>query len=94
MDRDSDAVLAAFLLYELYASGLLNVWIYALQVGNNSQTLYSSRFPAPIFYLIEMVWPYSDQHPISLLLYVVGLAGLAFLRTGENQRTSFCWFGS
>lgn len=88
------AVLAAFLLYELYASGLLNVWIYALQVGNNSQTLYSSRFPAPIFYLIEMVWPYSDQHPISLLLYVVGLAGLAFFAYRRKPEDKFLlvWF--
>jgi 4-amino-4-deoxy-L-arabinose transferase-like glycosyltransferase len=84
----------AFLLFALYASGLLSVWIYALQVGNMGQTVYSSRFPAPIFYLIEMVWPYFDQHPISLLLYVVGLAGLVFFAVRRKPEDKFLlvWF--
>jgi 4-amino-4-deoxy-L-arabinose transferase-like glycosyltransferase len=88
------AVLGAFLFYELYASGLLNMWIYALQVGNNGQTVYSNRFPAPIFYLIEMVWPYSDQHPISLLLYGLGLVGLAFFAYRRKPQDKFLlvWF--
>jgi 4-amino-4-deoxy-L-arabinose transferase-like glycosyltransferase len=88
------AGLALFLLFELYASGLLSVWIYALQVGNMGQTVYSSRFPAPIFYLIEMVWPYFDQHPISLLLYLVGLAGLAFFAVRRKLEDKFLlvWF--
>jgi predicted membrane-bound mannosyltransferase len=85
---------ALFLLFELYASGLLSVWIYALQVGNMGQTVYSSRFPAPVFYLIEMVWPYFDQHPISLLLFMVGLAGLAFFAVRRKPEDKFLlvWF--
>jgi 4-amino-4-deoxy-L-arabinose transferase-like glycosyltransferase len=87
-------VLAAFLLFELYASGLLNVWLYVLQVGNTGQTWYSNRFSTPIFYLIEMVWPYSDKHPISLLLYGLGLAGLALFAYKQKPQDKFLliWF--
>ena len=87
-------VLAAFLLFELYASGLLNVWLYVLQVGNTGQTWYSNRFSTPIFYLIEMVWPYSDKHPISLLLYGLGLAGLALFAYRRKPQDKFLlvWF--
>jgi 4-amino-4-deoxy-L-arabinose transferase-like glycosyltransferase len=88
------AVLAAFLLFELYASGLLNVWFYVLQVGNTGQTWYSNRFSTPIFYLLEMVWPYSDKHPISLLLYGLGLAGLTLFAYRRKPQDKFllAWF--
>ena len=87
-------ILAAFLLYEFYASGLLNVWLYVMQVGNTGQTWYSNRFSTPIFYLLEMVWPYNDKHPISLLLYGLGLAGLAFLAYRRKPQDKFLlvWF--
>ncbi len=70
------------LAYQSYSSAMLNQWLYALQMGNPDKLLYSSRFPAPVFYLIEMVWPYSSFHPISFLVYGLGLAGLTlfFLR--------------
>ena len=88
------AVLVAVLLFELYASGLLNVWLYVLQVGNTGQTWYSNRFSTPIFYLLEMVWPYSDKHPISLLLYGLGLAGLALFAYRRKPQDKFLlvWF--
>jgi 4-amino-4-deoxy-L-arabinose transferase-like glycosyltransferase len=87
-------VLAGFLVFELYASGLLNVWLYALQVGNMGQIWYSNRFWSPIFYLLEMVWPYSDKHPISLLLYGLGLAGLALFAYRRKPQDKFLlvWF--
>ncbi len=86
--------LTAVLLYAFYASGLLNVWLYAIQVGNAGQSWYSNRFFAPIFYLLEMVVPYNDKHPISLLLYGLGLAGLAFLAYRRNPQDKFLlvWF--
>ncbi len=88
------SVLAAFLLYAFYASGLLNVWLYAMQVGNAGQAWYSNRFSTPIFYLLEMVWPYSDKHPISLLLYGLGLTGLALLAVRRKPQDKFLlvWF--
>jgi 4-amino-4-deoxy-L-arabinose transferase-like glycosyltransferase len=57
--------------YNSYASGMLNNWTYALEIGNPAKSVYSERFPLPIFYFIEMTWPYSEVHPISLLIYSV-----------------------
>ena len=87
-------LLAAIFLYAFYASGLLSVWLYAIQVGNSGQSWYSNRFSAPIFYLLEMVVPYNDKHPISLLLYGLGLAGLAFLvyRRKPQDKFLLVWF--
>jgi len=88
------AAVAAVLLYAFYASGLLSVWLYVMQIGNSGQVWYSNRFPTPIFYLIEMVWPYHDRHPISLLLYGLALAGLALLvyRRKPQDKFLFIWF--
>jgi 4-amino-4-deoxy-L-arabinose transferase-like glycosyltransferase len=86
--------------YQLYASKMLEQWLYALSVGNPDKALYSTglgRFPEwydaspawlrmPIFYLLEMAMPYfqsyptpSPIHPVSTILYVVGLTGLGLL---------------
>jgi 4-amino-4-deoxy-L-arabinose transferase-like glycosyltransferase len=88
------AAVAGILLYAFYASGLLSVWLYTIQVGGEVHAEYSNRFFAPIFYLIEMVWPYSDQHPVSLLLYCLGLAGLAFFvyRRKPEDKFLLAWF--
>lgn len=85
---------AAIILYAFYASGLLAVWLYAIQVGNAGQTWYSNRFSTPIFYLIEMTWPYNDKHPVSLLLYGLGLAGLALFAFRRKPQDKFLlvWF--
>jgi 4-amino-4-deoxy-L-arabinose transferase-like glycosyltransferase len=86
--------LAAIFLYAFYASGLLTVWLYAIQVGNSGQSWYSNRFSAPIFYLLEMVVPYNDKHPISLLLYALGFAGLTFFAYRRKPQDKFLlvWF--
>jgi hypothetical protein len=86
--------LIAVLLYAFYASGLLSVWLYVIQIGNSGQSWYSNRFSAPLFYLLEMVVPYNDKHPISLLLYGLGLAGLAFLAYRRKPQDKFLlvWF--
>ena len=88
------AALAPILLYAFYSSGLLTVWLYAIQVGNSGQSWYSNRFSAPIFYLLEMVVPYNDKHPISLLLYGLGLAGLGLLAYRRKPQDKFLlvWF--
>lgn len=80
--------------YQSYSAGMLNQWLYALQMGNPDKALYSSRFPAPVFYLIEMVWPYSSFHPISFVLYGLGLAGLAmfFFRRKPQDKYLLIFF--
>ncbi|MGA2386701.1 MAG: glycosyltransferase family 39 protein [Candidatus Bathyarchaeia archaeon] len=84
------------IVYKVYASKILSQWIYALQVGNPARSLYSGRFPLPIFYFVEMTWPYNGIHPISLLLYAVGLAGLGFLvwRLLKADKFVLLWFAS
>jgi 4-amino-4-deoxy-L-arabinose transferase-like glycosyltransferase len=58
--------------YQTYASNMLEQWIYAMQMGNPEKSVYSIRFSVPVsytvFYFIEMVWPYPNIHPVSLLL--------------------------
>jgi 4-amino-4-deoxy-L-arabinose transferase-like glycosyltransferase len=76
-----------FVVYELFISGLMGTLLYSIQVGTAERSLYSVRFPIPFFYFIEMVWPYSNMHPISLLLYIFGILGLglwAFRRKRED----------
>jgi 4-amino-4-deoxy-L-arabinose transferase-like glycosyltransferase len=80
--------------YEVYAQQILSQWLYALQVGNPERSIYSDRFPMPIFYLIEMVWPYDVFHPISIFIYTAGLAGLVFLawRHKTPDKYVLIWF--
>ena len=85
---------ALVVVYELLASGLVDLLIYSVQVGTAEKSLYSVRFPIPIFYFVEMVWPYSDIHPISLFLYVLGLLGLGLLAVRRKPQDKFLllWF--
>jgi 4-amino-4-deoxy-L-arabinose transferase-like glycosyltransferase len=85
---------AVVFLFVLYTSGLLQPWLYAIQVGTADKSLYSVRFPIPIFYFVEMTWPYSNAHPISLFLYALGLAGLGFfaLRHRREDKYLLVWF--
>ncbi|MGD0643450.1 MAG: glycosyltransferase family 39 protein [Candidatus Bathyarchaeia archaeon] len=80
--------------YDIYASKILSRWLYAIQIGNPGRLMYSGRFPLPIFYLVEMTWPYNSIHPISLLLNVVGLLGLVLFawRRKKEDKFVFIWF--
>jgi hypothetical protein len=101
--------------YQLYASKMLEQWLYALNVGNPDKALYSTglgRFPewydasptwfrVPVFYLLEMAMPYfrsypnpSPIHPISIILYSIGLAGLVLLawRRKPADKHLLIWF--
>jgi hypothetical protein len=80
--------------YQIYGSKMLYDWMYALQTGNPEKSLYSARFPLPIFYFIEMTWPYSDVHPISLLLFTISLLGLGLFawRRKTEDKMLLTWF--
>ena len=82
--------------YQVYASKIFSQWLYALQVGNPEKSVYSSRYPSPIFYLIEVVWPYNNFHPISIFIYIAGLAGLGLLlwRHLKSDKFVLIWFAS
>ena len=83
-----------FVLYPDFASGTLGDWLYAMQIGSTERSAYSERFPLPIFYLIEMTYPYSHINPISPPLYILGLLGLAFWmwRRKPEDKFSLIWF--
>jgi hypothetical protein len=82
--------------YQVYASKLFEQWLYALQVGNPNKLEYSERYPTPIFYFVDMVWPYDLIHPISIFMYAAGLAGLVFLALRHNKSDKYVliWFAS
>jgi 4-amino-4-deoxy-L-arabinose transferase-like glycosyltransferase len=84
------------IVYNVLSSYVFSQWIYALQMGNPERSLYSLRFPTPIFYLVEMTWPYVDVHPISILLYIIGLAGLVMFvwRRKREDKFILVWFTS
>jgi predicted membrane-bound mannosyltransferase len=78
----------------LYATQILSQWVYAVEMGNPGRSLYSERFPIPIFYFLEMTWPYNYVHPISLIFFVVGLFGLGLFvwRRKKEDKFVFVWF--
>jgi 4-amino-4-deoxy-L-arabinose transferase-like glycosyltransferase len=88
------AAVWVIIAYQTYASDMINQWIYALEVGNPGKVLYTDRFFTPIFYFVDMTWPYSHIHPISVLLYGVGLAGLGFFAWRRKLEDKFLliWF--
>ncbi|MCW4017876.1 MAG: glycosyltransferase family 39 protein [Candidatus Bathyarchaeota archaeon] len=80
--------------YQAYTSGLLDQWVYAMGTGNPQKYMYSLRFPEPLFYLIELTWPYGAVHPVSLFMYVVSLLGLGLLAVKRKpvDRFLLLWF--
>jgi len=87
-------VLAVFAAYVVFASGVLNSWFYVIGVGGANKSIYSARYPLPIFYFVEMAWLNNTMHPVSLLLYLAGLAGIGLLvyRRGIADKFLLLWF--
>ena len=78
-------VVAALLIYDLRS--YLAMWISVL--GLNTAGTF-----APAYYLTEMNSIYPTIHPISLLMYILGFAGLAFLavRRLKADKLLLTWF--
>jgi hypothetical protein len=80
------------------ASGTTNFQslAYVIQEGSPQRPEYSNRFFTPVFYLIEMTWPYNNAsiYPVSLPIMILGLCGLAlFAYRRKNQDIFFLtWF--
>jgi 4-amino-4-deoxy-L-arabinose transferase-like glycosyltransferase len=83
-------------LYDINGLGKFGQLLYVVQEGGQDRAVYSTRFPAPIFYLIEMTWPFPDVpvHPISLPLYILGLLGLGLwaYRRKTEDKFFLIWF--
>lgn len=79
---------------EQFTPEALSRWVYTLQAGSDERAAYGTRFPLPIFYLIEMVYPYMDLHPISLPIYVLAFLGLTLWlrRRKPEDKFSLIWF--
>ncbi len=77
-------------LYQTYSSNMFSEWLNVM----NLQIPQSLNVPAPVYYLIAMVWPYGAVHPISFLIYGLGLAGLGFLVWRHKTQDKFLlvWF--
>jgi hypothetical protein len=71
--------------------------LYAITAGGEDRIAYSQRFgpfALPVFYLIEMTWPYYNTHPIFLPLFVLGLLGLGLFAWRRKTEDKFflAWF--
>jgi 4-amino-4-deoxy-L-arabinose transferase-like glycosyltransferase len=87
-------VAVAVAIYALLASGVFDTLLFAIQVGTAQKAAYSLRYPVPVFYFVEMAWFSNLLHPISLLFYAVGLAGLGLLvyRRKREDKFLLLWF--
>jgi asparagine N-glycosylation enzyme membrane subunit Stt3 len=70
---------------------------YVMNEGGQDRPAYSNRFqPLPVFYLVEMTWPFNDitVHPISLPIFILGLAGLGLFAYRRKKQDIFLltWF--
>jgi 4-amino-4-deoxy-L-arabinose transferase-like glycosyltransferase len=70
---------------------------YVMSEGGQDRPAYSNRFqPISVYYLIEMTWPFNDiaVHPISLPIFVLGLAGLGLFAYRRKKPDVFflTWF--
>ena len=86
------AVLVVF--FVLLESGVLNVLFFAIQTGTAQKVVYSALYPLPIYYLVIMNWYSNLMHPISILLYGVGLAGLSLMAFNRKRSDKYLllWF--
>lgn len=70
---------------------------YVMTEGGQDRPAYSNRFqPIPVFYLVEMTWPFNDiaVHPIALPIFILGLAGLGLFAYRRKKQDIFflTWF--
>jgi 4-amino-4-deoxy-L-arabinose transferase-like glycosyltransferase len=70
---------------------------YVMTEGGQDRPAYSNRFqPLPVYYLVEMTWPFNDipVHPISLPIFILGLCGLGLFAYRRSKQDVFflTWF--
>ena len=91
-------VVTPWLLMVYQTSGTTNFQslAYVIQEGSPQRPEYSNRFFLPVFYLIEMTWPFNSAptHPIALPIMILGLCGLALFAYRRRNPDIFLltWF--
>lgn len=70
---------------------------YVMSEGGEDRPAYSNRFqPIPVYYLVEMTWPFNTiaVHPISLPIFALGLCGLGLFAYRRKKQDIFflTWF--
>ncbi|MGD6807000.1 MAG: ArnT family glycosyltransferase [Candidatus Bathyarchaeia archaeon] len=70
---------------------------YVMSEGGQDRPAYSNRFqPLPIYYLVELTWPFNDiaVHPIALPIFILGLFGLGLFAYRRSRTDIFflLWF--
>jgi 4-amino-4-deoxy-L-arabinose transferase-like glycosyltransferase len=87
-------VIAIIVFAVLLFTGTIDFLIYAFGTGSQLKEAYSTRYPLPIFYFVEMAWFTDILHPVSVLLYLASLAGLAYMiyRRKASDKYLLLWF--
>ncbi len=84
------------MVYQLNGMTKFQTVGYVMQSGAENRLEYSNRFFAPVFYLIEITWPYNyaPVHPVSLPIVILGLCGLGLFAYRRKKEDLFLltWF--
>ena len=84
------------MIYQVNGDTKFQTIQYVLQSGAENRPAYSNRFFTPVFYLIEMTWPFNTVpvHPVSLPIMILGLGGLALFAYRRKNQDIFLltWF--
>lgn len=84
------------MIYQINGAAKFGELLYVMGEGSQDRPEYSNRFPQPIFYLVEMTWPFNDipVHPISLPIFILSLCGLALCayRRNSYDKLFLVWF--
>ncbi len=86
-----------FMIYHYNGVTKFETIQYVISEGGQDRPAYSNRFqPLPIYYLMEMAWPFKDipVHPISLPIFILGLCGLGLFAYRRSKQDIFLltWF--
>jgi 4-amino-4-deoxy-L-arabinose transferase-like glycosyltransferase len=86
-----------FLIYHYDGVTKFETLQYVMSEGGQDRPAYSNRFqPLPVYYLLELAWPFKDipVHPVSLPIFILGLFGLGLFAYRRSKQDIFLltWF--
>jgi 4-amino-4-deoxy-L-arabinose transferase-like glycosyltransferase len=86
-----------FMIYHYNGVTKFETIQYVMSEGGQDRPAYSNRFqPIPVYYLMEMAWPFKDipVHPISVPIFILGLFGLGLFAYRRSKQDIFLltWF--